>query len=118
MLRYTLSMLCARDDAVAMGWQLLGNVGDPSRQILSPAMPLQAQSLIFACDTPLVHPYLMLRFAESLKAAAGLDPKGRPLQDRKVVVLATRMNDKNTFNGGRRYVVGSRMIRFRHAPHT
>lgn len=104
-----------------MGWRLLGNVSDPKSQLVSPAEPVQARSLIFACDTPLIHPYLMLRSAEAMLAAAGLNPRGKPLVDRKVVVLATRMNDKNTYNAGRRCVMGAykndSILHGRHAWH-
>jgi len=80
----------------------MANVTNLAAQLLPPGMEVHAESFIFACDTPLVHPYLMARSSETMLAGAGLNPKGRPLAERKVVVLLTRMNDPHASNGGRR----------------
>lgn len=99
---YLCPALSCSVQSVRDGWRLLGNVTQPQTQLLPPTVEVQARSFIFACDTPLIHPYLMQRSAELMLEAAGLDPRGKPLAERKVVLLATRMNDKNAKNGGRR----------------
>lgn len=94
-----------RDKSVEEGWRLLANVTDTSTQLMAPqGLKLLARSFIFACDTPLIHPYLMQRSGELLLAGAGLDPRGKPLSERRVVLMASRMNDKNALNGGRRWL--------------
>ena len=87
---------------MADSWRLLANVTQPSQQLLRPGPATTAASFIFACDTPLVHPYLMQRVSEQSLAAAGLPPGGVPAADRKVVLLVTRMGDAAVKNGGRR----------------
>jgi hypothetical protein len=95
-------LLC-RDKSVVEGWKLLGNVSSPSK-LLQPTATVHAKSFIYACDTPLIHPYLMQRASELMMAAAGVDPLGKPLKERKVVLLSTRMNDSSALNSGRRWV--------------
>jgi molybdopterin-guanine dinucleotide biosynthesis protein A len=87
---------------VADSWRFLANVTQASQQLLTPGPSITAASLIYACDTPLVHPYLVQRVSEQSLAAAGLDPRGVPAAERKVVLLVTRMGDKAVLNGGRR----------------
>jgi hypothetical protein len=100
-----ITLLRCRDKSVVEGWQLLGNVSNPSK-LLQPTATVHAKSFIFACDTPLIHPYLTQRASERMMTAAGVDPIGKPLQQRKVVLLSTRMNDRSALNGGRRWVRG------------
>lgn len=57
---------------------------------------------MFSCDTPLIHPYLVKRMSERMLAAAGLDPRGKPWDERKVVLLIGRKKDgaRNTHERG------------------
>eukprot|EP00882_Tetradesmus_deserticola_P023982 GHRQ01026184.1.p1 GENE.GHRQ01026184.1~~GHRQ01026184.1.p1 ORF type:complete len:186 (+),score=20.73 GHRQ01026184.1:26-559(+) len=76
-----------RDSTVSAHWQLIVNA--TAQQLIPPGV-VHAWKLIFSCDTPLLHPYLVQRMSESMLAAAGLDPRGTPWKDRKVLLLIGR----------------------------
>ncbi len=59
------------------------------------AMNKQARSLIYACDTPLLHAYLLQRAGERMMEAAGLDPRGTPRASRKTILLVARKGALN-----------------------
>ncbi|KAF6251788.1 hypothetical protein COO60DRAFT_1274715 [Scenedesmus sp. NREL 46B-D3] len=88
-----------RDDTVTTHWQLIRNV--TKDRLISPR-PVNARKFIYSCDTPLLHPYLVQRMSEIMLAAAGVDPRGVPWDQRKVVLLIGRNNDAGVHNGHER----------------
>eukprot|EP00882_Tetradesmus_deserticola_P021314 GHRQ01023079.1.p1 GENE.GHRQ01023079.1~~GHRQ01023079.1.p1 ORF type:complete len:366 (+),score=109.13 GHRQ01023079.1:54-1151(+) len=84
-----------RDHTVKSHWQLIGNITEG--QLLHPGAT-NARKFIYACDTPLLHPYLVQRMSETMLSAAGLDPRGVPWDQRKVVLVIGRNNDAGVHN--------------------
>jgi hypothetical protein len=89
-----------KDHTVAAHWQLLANAGGDR---LIPPGTVQAAKFIYSCDTPLLHPYLVQRMSEHMLMAAGLEPKGLPWEQRKVVLLIGRNKDSGVHNGFERH---------------
>eukprot|EP00882_Tetradesmus_deserticola_P030933 GHRQ01034947.1.p1 GENE.GHRQ01034947.1~~GHRQ01034947.1.p1 ORF type:complete len:251 (-),score=102.83 GHRQ01034947.1:63-731(-) len=88
-----------RDHTVSAHWRLLGNITDD--RLLYPRAT-SARRFIYSCDTPLLHPYLVQRMSETMLAAAGLDPRGVPWEQRKVVLVIGRNKDAGVRNGHER----------------
>uniref|UniRef100_A0A383VJH0 Glycosyltransferase 61 catalytic domain-containing protein n=1 Tax=Tetradesmus obliquus TaxID=3088 RepID=A0A383VJH0_TETOB len=89
-----------REHTVATHWQLMSNV---TADRLIPPGKVNAAKFIYSCDTPLLHPYLAQRSSEIMLTAAGLDPRGVPWDQRKVVLLINRKQDSGVRNGGERH---------------
>ncbi|WIA14784.1 hypothetical protein OEZ85_003268 [Tetradesmus obliquus] len=89
-----------RDTTVSAHWQLIVNA---TAQQLIPPRVVHARRLVFSCDTPLLHPYLVQRMSESMLAAAGLNPRGTPWEQRKVLLLIGRNKDSGVHNGFERH---------------
>jgi hypothetical protein len=88
-----------KDHTVASHWQLIANA---SHSRLLPPGKLQAHKFIYSCDTPLLHPYLVQRMSETLLTSAGIDPKGVPWDERKVLLLIGRNKDTGVHNNHER----------------
>lgn len=74
-----------------------------SSPVLIEPSTIHTRSLLMACDTPLLHPYLALRVSEQILIASGTHPSGMPRDLRKVVLAVTR-TDGSERNGGRRWL--------------
>jgi hypothetical protein len=88
------------DPTVTSQWQLIGNI---STSRLIPPGQVQAHKLIYSCDTPLLHPYLVQRMSETMLTSAGVDPKGVPWDQRKVLLLIGRNKDSGVRNSHERH---------------
>lgn len=80
-------------------WELMTS----SAPVVHPPEIVHATSLLIACDTPLLHPYLAQRTSEHIIASSGGDPHGVALSQRKVILAVTR-TDGSERNGGRRWL--------------
>ena len=65
-----------------------------SPNLVAPSQ-LHAKSFLMACDTPLLHPYTMLRLFETVMTSAGLDPVPVPREQRKVIITLPRNDGEN-----------------------
>ena len=88
---------CCRDKTVVEQWQLLVN----ATSVVAPTH-LKARHFVYPCDTPLIHPYLIQRVSEMMKQSAGVDPRGRPREERKVVLALLRKDSSVRNRDGRK----------------